>query len=330
MAAGPPSLAALRDDLLGAVRVPATSANLGPGFDALGVALGIHVVVGATARGQVRVTTTGEGTGELSDGDDNLVWASLERFCEAYGVDVPDVSLEVANAIPLERGLGSSSAAIVGGLVMGRLLTAAPVGDRALVQLATEIEGHPDNVAPAILGGFVSATTGVDGHLVVRRAQPDRASVVVVAVPPNRQLTSEARAALPASLARADVVTQAARAAHVTGALTGTWPADALASGDVLHEPGRFEVMAASGTVARAWRQAGLHAWLSGAGPAVAATAPRAGARLLARAVELAEQCGFTARVLDWDLAGAFSCAPGRCPVSGTEGCVSCPRRGLC
>ena len=330
MATGAARPGEMRDDLLGAVRVPATSANLGPGFDALGVAVGQYLVVGATPRDAVRVRTTGEGAGELSDGDDNLVWASLVRFCGAHDVEVPDVSLEVANGIPLERGLGSSSSAIVGGLVLGRLLTGVRVGDRDLVQLATDIEGHPDNVAPAILGGFVSATTGADGHLVVRRAQPDRAAVAVVAVPTSRQLTSEARAVLPAALSRADVVTQAARAAHVTGALTGTWPVDPLASGDVLHEPGRFQVMGPSGAVAQAWRAAGLHAWLSGAGPAVAATAPRRATDLLRRAAELAQAHGFVAHVLDWDLAGAFSCAPGRCPISGAGGCAGCPRRGLC
>lgn len=321
----------MRDDLLGAVRVPATSANLGPGFDALGVALGLHLVVAATAPGGVRVTTTGEGAGELPEGDDNLVWTSLVRFCVAHGVDVPNVSLEVRNDIPLERGLGSSSAAIVGGLAMGRLLSGAVVGDRELVRQADEIEGHPDNIAPAILGGFVSATTGADdGHLVVRRAQPDPSARVVVAVPQARQLTSEARAALPAWVPRADVITQASRAVHVAGALTGSWPVDPLASGDVLHEPGRFHVMEASGDVARAWRDHGVHAWLSGAGPAVAAAVPRVPGAAVDRAVEIAEKAGFTALVLDWDLSGTIACAPGRCAVAGLEGCPGCPRRGLC
>lgn len=319
-----------REDVLGAVRVPATSANLGPGFDALGLALDLHLVVAAVPRGPVRVTTRGEGAGELADGEDNLVWASLVRFCRAHDVEVPDVSLEVDNAIPLERGLGSSSSAIVGGLALGRLLTGVEVGDRALVTLADQIEGHPDNVAPAILGGFVSATTGDDGHLVVRRAQPDPSTVVVVAVPQTRQLTSEARAVLPAALDRPEVVTQAARAAHVAGALTGTWPIDPLASGDVLHEPGRLQVMGASGELAVAWRTAGLHAWLSGAGPAVAAAVARGRGVHLERAVGLAEQHGFGAMVLDVDLAGTLPCAPGRCAVAGMQACARCPRRGLC
>lgn len=316
--------------MLTAVRVPATSANLGPGFDALGVALALHLVVGVTAAGPVRVRTLGEGKGELPEGDDNLVWVSLRRFCAAYGLDVPDVSLQARNAIPLERGLGSSSAAIVAGLALGRSLTGAVVGDRELVRLADEIEGHPDNVAPAILGGFVSSTTTADGDLVVRRAQPDPATAVVVAIPGNRQNTDAARAVLPEALPRADVVIQAGRAAHVVGALTGTWPVDAGAAGDRLHEPGRFDVMETSGRLARAWRGAGLHAWLSGAGPTVAAVVPAVPGQIRARAVALGEAQGCTVQVLDWDLSGTVACAAGRCAFAGREGCTTCPRRGLC
>lgn len=320
----------MRQDLLAAVRVPATSANLGPGFDALGVALGLHLVVGATARGDVRVRTLGEGAVELVEDDGNLVWASLVRFCAAYELEVPDVSLEVCNAIPLERGLGSSSAAIVAGLALGRSLTGAVVGDRELVRLADEIEGHPDNVAPAILGGFVSSTTTADGELVVRRAQPDPTTKVVVAIPQGRQNTDAARAVLPDTLSRADVVTQAGRAAHVAGALTGTWPVHAGAAGDRLHEPGRFDVMQDSGRLARTWRTAGLHAWLSGAGPAVAAVVPASPGEAPQRAVMLGEAEGFTVRVFDWDLSGTVACASGRCAFAGREGCATCPRRGLC
>lgn len=316
--------------LLTAVRVPATSANLGPGFDALGVALGLHLVVGATARDRVRVHTSGEGAGELAEDDDNLVWASLVRFCRTYECEVPDVSLVARNDIPLERGLGSSSSAIVAGLALGRSLTGAVVGDRELVRLADEIEGHPDNVAPAILGGFVSSTTTADGGLVVRRAQPDATTALAVAIPDSRQNTDEARAVLPDVLSRADVVTQAGRAAHVTGALTGTWPMDAGAAGDRLHEPGRFEAMPDTARLAGAWRAAGLHAWLSGAGPSVAAVIPAASGDIRRRVASMGAAEGFTVHVLDWDLSGTVACAAGRCAFAGREGCATCPRRGLC
>lgn len=324
------TLPPLRDDVRAAVRVPGTTANLGPGFDALGMAVSRHLVATAVDRGDVRVTTTGEGAGEVPEDDDNLVWASLVRCCEAYDVAVPEVSLEVANALPLERGLGSSSAAIVAGLLLARQLADLAVGDLELVTLATEVEGHPDNVAPALLGGFVSATVGSDGALVVRRAQPDPRTGAVVAVPTARQNTGDARAAMPDALDRAEVTTQAGRAVHVAGALTGTWPVAPAAAGDLLHEPARFAAMPASAELVAAWRDAGLHAWLSGAGPAVAAAVPRTDTAAHERAVALARAAGFTADVLAWDLSGATLCPVGGCAVAGLEGCVDCPRRGLC
>lgn len=312
------------------VRVPGTSANLGPGFDALGVALGCHLVAGAVDRGAERVTTTGEGAGEVPTDETNLVWSSFVRFCEAHGADVPDVSLRVENDLPLERGLGSSSAAIVAGLALGRSLTGVPVGDMDLVRLADAIEGHADNVAPAVLGGFVSCATDAGGDLVVRRAQPDPRMTVVVAVPPDRQNTNDGRATLSKTLDRAEVVTQVARAVHVGGALTGTWPIAPGAVGDVLHEPTRLGVLTGSGKLVSAWRAQGLHAWLSGAGPSVAALVPTADAAPRRRAIDLAEEAGFAVRVPGWDLAGAFACAAGQCTISGRPGCATCPRAGLC
>jgi homoserine kinase len=256
------------------VRVPATSANLGAGYDCLGVALARHVRVTATAGAPVdgvRVRTTGHGADRLATGDDNLVWVSLVAFCTHHDVAVPEVTLAVHNDIPLARGLGSSSSAIVAGLVMGRTLTGVPVGTRDLVALATSMEGHPDNVAPALLGGFVAGGVADDGTTVVRRAQPSPALTVVAAVPAFEQLTAEARAMVPDHLDRRDVITQVGRAAHVTGALLGGWPPDVRLSGDVLHEPARLERMPVTAAVLSAWRAAGIFGWLSGAGPSATA-----------------------------------------------------------
>jgi len=313
-----------------AVRVPGTSANIGPGFDALGIALSMHLLAGVVPRGDHRVVTTGEGAGEVPADDTNLVWTSLVRFCAAHGHDVPDVSLVVHNDLPLERGLGSSSAAIVAGLALGRALSGAVVGDLDLVRMANEVEGHPDNVAPAILGGFVSCTTAADGSLVVRRAQPDPRLALLIAVPDARQNTKQARAALPASLDRHDVTIQAGRAVHVAGALSGLWPVVPGAAGDLLHEPPRLEAMGSSGALVAGLREAGLHAWLSGAGPTVAAAVPSADARVQAQATAVAEAAGFRASVQSVDLSGAFTCATERCPISGNGGCTGCPRTAVC
>ena len=256
------------------VRVPATSANLGAGYDCLGVALARHVRVTATEgapEAGVRVRTTGHGADRLATGDDNLVWTSLVAFCAHHDVDVPEVTLDVHNDIPLARGLGSSSSAIVAGLVMGRALTEVPVGTPDLVALATRMEGHPDNVAPALLGGFVAGGVADDGTTVVRRAQPAPSLTIVAAVPAFEQLTSEARAMVPDHLERRDVITQVGRAAHVTGALLGGWPPDVRLCGDVLHEPARLERMPVTAAILSAWRAAGIFGWLSGAGPSATA-----------------------------------------------------------
>ena len=319
-----------RDQVRVGVRVPGTSANLGPGFDALGVAVGRHLWAGALERASDRVTTSGEGADEVPTDDDNLVWSSLVRFCRSHDVDVPDVSLHVHNDLPLERGLGSSSAAIVAGLALGRALTGVRVGDLDLVRLASDVEGHPDNVAPALLGGYVACSTDADGGLVVRRAQPDPRMGVVVAVPTSRQNTNASRTTVPSRLDRDDVVTQASRAVHVSGAMTGTWPVMPGAVGDRLHEPARLGAMTDSGDLASAWRESGLQAWLSGAGPTVAALVPRADQHAVDRACALVDASRFRVAVLEFDLAGAFVCAPGQCPVSGTADCPGCPRARLC
>lgn len=311
-----------------AVQVPATTANLGPGFDALGAAVTVHLQARTLPRDayEARVTTSGEGADELSGDDDNLVWRSFVRFCEHAGLEVPEVSVRVANAIPLERGLGSSSAAIVAGLGLARALTGAAVGDLDLVRLATEIEGHPDNVAPAVLGGLTSSVVGDDGELTVRRVNPHARLRPLVLVPTARQLTEQARGVLPASLERGDVAREAARAAHVVGALGGLWPVEPGAAGDLLHEPARLEVMEATRAVVADLRAAGLHAWLSGAGPSAAVSVPAVDDGALGGAREVAERHGFALLELDWDLRGLVVCPDGGCAWAGSGTCVQCPR----
>jgi homoserine kinase len=314
------------------VQVPATSANLGPGFDAFGLALNRHLVVSSVghAAGEPRVSCRGEGADELSGTDDNLIWRSLVVFCDEHDLPVPDVGLEAVSALPLERGLGSSSAAIVAGLVLGRALTGAPVGDLALVALADRLEGHPDNVAPALLGGLVACTRADDGRLLVRRRNPAPHLRPLAIVPPSRQATTAARAVVPETLPCADVVTQASRAGHVLAGLTGAWPVDPSAAGDLLHEPPRLDAMRPSGTVVAELRARGVHAWLSGAGPSVAALVDANDAGVLEPVRELAERNGFALYELHVDLAGAFACPSDGCAISGVRGCVQCPRQRVC
>ncbi len=308
------------------VRVPATSANLGPGFDAFGVALDRHLVVGSRPRhdGDLRVTTHGEGSGELATGDDNLVWRSFVAFCDQHGVSVPDVSLRASNTIPGERGLGSSSSAIVAGIVLARAVTGIRVGDDALVELANQLEGHPDNVAPAILGGLVACTTDDHGRLVIRRVNPASRLRPVAFVPDHRQSTQRARAHLPEWVTRDDLVAQASRAGIVLGALAGLWPSEPDAATDRLHEPARAEAMPAATELLAVLRGAGVHAWLSGAGPSIVALVDDESSIDGAR--ESATRLGYAVESVRFDLSGAVVCPAGGCAFAGGGECVQCPR----
>ncbi|MFD2768280.1 homoserine kinase [Micromonospora eburnea] len=256
------------------VRVPATSANLGPGFDALGLALGMYDDVAAeVTTGGVRVTVTGEGAGELPEDDRHLVVASMRAAFDVLGAQPPGLAVECVNRIPQARGLGSSSAAIVAGVLLARALVdegAARLDDVAALRLAAEIEGHPDNVAPCLLGGFTIAWTEPAGARAV--SLPVAAGVrPTVFVPGERGLTATARAALPAAVPHADAALTAGRAALLVHALTAA-PALLLpATVDRLHQGYRAEGMPATATLVAALREAGVAAVVSGAGPTVLA-----------------------------------------------------------
>lgn len=312
------------------MQVPATSANLGAGFDAFGLALDLHLAARTVpvVEGAPRVVNRGLGADVLATGDDNLVWRSFRDACTAFDMPVPDVTLEVMNRIPLERGLGSSSAAIVAGIVLARAATDARVGEPALVELAATIEGHPDNVAPAILGGLVAGARG-DRGFVVRRINPLPGHVALAFVPSTAQSTDVSRATLPASLDREAVVDQVARAGHVLVGLTGAWNIDPMLVGDRLHEPARMPALPDAGALLEQLRALGLTAWLSGSGPAVIALARDGDESVLEMARMQATGTGSELLVLALDRLGALACPDGGCALSGVGGCAQCPRERL-
>jgi homoserine kinase len=247
--------------------VPATSANLGPGFDAFGVALSIGLRATVIARQQRRIVPSGEGADEVSTGDDNLVWRALLAYSAWSGAtDIPDISVAVDSDIPLERGMGSSSAAAVAGITLGRALLGGGGANQDLIELAAEFDGHPDNVAPAILGGLVVCLRGV-----AHRLEPTPRLRPVLCVPRARQSTKEARAVLPPMLPLDHAAANGARAAVVLAGLAGAMAWDPRAMIDVLHEPARFKVMPPSAHLVMELRQRGIAACLSGAGPSVLA-----------------------------------------------------------
>ncbi|MFJ1539525.1 homoserine kinase [Micromonospora chalcea] len=256
------------------VRVPATSANLGPGFDALGLALGRHDDVTAEVTGGgVQVKVTGEGAGELPADERHLIVTAMRATFDVLGAQPAGLALECENRIPQARGLGSSSAAIVAGVLAARALVAdgeQRMDDDAALRLAAELEGHPDNVAPCLLGGFTIAWTEPGGARAV--SLPVAPAVrPTVFVPAERGLTSVARAALPATVPHADAALNAGRAALLVHALT-TDPALLLpATVDRLHQEQRAPGMPATAALVGALRAADVAAVVSGAGPTVLA-----------------------------------------------------------
>ena len=297
---------------------PATSANLGPGFDALGLALDWHESVHcslAPAGGQVRAL--GPGAAHVPGGDTNLVARAVRAVLERAGRPPAGCRLVMQVNLPVGRGLGSSAAAVAAGLVAANRLLGDPLAAEALLELGTAIEGHPDNVAPALLGGFcaagvVSSDGQGGGRVLAVRLEPP--AVVAVAAIPDRPLpTHLARAALPSQVSFADAVANVQRTALLVAAVAaGRLDALAEATLDRLHQPYRAPLVPGLEACLRAAREAGaLGAFLSGAGPTVLALsspAPRAVARLQAALQgTLAAMGGGTVRPIQLSARGAWA-----------------------
>lgn len=256
------------------VRVPATSANLGPGFDALGLALTLHDDLTARVTdSQVTVTVQGEGAGELPTGADHLVVRAMLATFDQLGGRPAGLAVECVNRIPQARGLGSSSAAIVAGVQLARRLVVdgeQRLDDAGALRVAAAIEGHPDNVAPCLLGGFTIAWTEAAGARAVRLATADGVRPTVF-VPEERGLTATARAALPSAVPHADAAFNAGRAALLVHALTSDPAVLHAATEDRLHQGYRGEAMPGTRSLVAALRSVGVAAVVSGAGPSVLA-----------------------------------------------------------
>ncbi|HEY8453282.1 MAG: homoserine kinase [Micromonosporaceae bacterium] len=261
------------------VRVPASSANLGPGFDALGLALAWYdevTVRVSAADTTTTVTVSGEGAGELPTDDRHLVVRAMDVAFDALGVARPGLSLHCRNRIPQARGLGSSAAAVVAGLLAARALVRdgrQRLDDTALLRLAAEVEGHPDNVAACLLGGLTVAWTS-GGQVRAARLTPAPQVRPVVFVPDQRGLTEAARAALPERVPHADAAHAAGRAALLVHALTSAPEHLFDATEDRLHQPYRAAGMPDSAALLNRLRARGVAAVISGAGPSVLALTP--------------------------------------------------------
>ncbi len=256
------------------VRTPATSANLGPGFDSLGLALAMYDTLTARVAGDtIQVSVRGEGADELPNDETHLVVRAMMATFDELGVRPPGLAVECDNRIPQARGLGSSSAAIVGGVQLARALVVGGqtrLDDEGALRIAGRLEGHPDNVAPCLLGGFTIAWMSASGAHAVRVSPADGVRPRVF-VPAERGYTATARAALPAQVPHVDAAFNAGRAALLTHALTSDPTLLFAATEDRLHQGYRAEAMPGTASLVAALRSVGVAAVVSGAGPTVLA-----------------------------------------------------------
>ncbi|MBP1918896.1 homoserine kinase [Youngiibacter multivorans] len=257
------------------VIVPATTANLGPGFDTMGLALDMYTEVIMETGGEgIRITSEGEGSEELSCSEDNLIYKCAKKLFDSVEYEPKGLSVRIINGIPLSRGLGSSASAIIAGLLAAREISAANISDYELLKMATEVEGHPDNVAPALFGGFVLSR--MEGkEIIYRKIDVDDKLLAVVAIPEFELPTEKSRAILPRAVSREDAIFNIGNASLlVYSLLMKDYSLLRKAMNDRLHEPYRIPLVPGLEEVKRRALGAGaFSAALSGAGPTVIAFA---------------------------------------------------------
>jgi len=254
------------------VKVPATTANLGPGFDTLGLALSLYDELHVSVRDEpgVYVDVHGVGAGEVPTDASNLVVTAIAHTFNSYGFELPNLNLEAHNVIPHGRGLGSSGAAIVSGIMAakGLLEGIVDIDSVGLLRLATEMEGHPDNVAPALFGGLTIAWVTPDGpqhkKLIVHRGVSP-----LVCVPETTMSTALARSLQPSSVPHEDAIFNVSRSALLIAALIQSPELLLAATEDKLHQSYRASAMPETDSLIQVLRKNGLAAVVSGAGPSL-------------------------------------------------------------
>ena len=295
------------------VSVPATSANIGSGFDALGLAVTLYNTV-TFEESEVLDISSADGT-RIPRGESNLVYRSAKGLFEKVGKQIPPLKITQTNPIPMARGLGSSSACIIAGLLGANRMLGDVLNTQELLTLATSIEGHPDNVAPALLGGLTSSVFEEGKVVYSVKRNVDETLCFAAIVPDYKLLTEAARAALPKEVSHKDAVYNLSRAALVPAAFCeGRHDLLAIATEDKLHQPYRMPLMPGSKEVFDMARLCGAKAvYVSGAGSTVMAVAEKAEAEKfyskLEKGLELLEGLdgceAFTLLRLDADNTGA-------------------------
>lgn len=255
------------------VQVPATTANMGPGLDTLGMALQMYNLVEMEEVGQsLYVEVEGEGADKIPRGEDNIVYRAAKKVFQTSGYKPLGLRIKLINNIPIARGLGSSAAAIVGGLMGANFLSGGKLGEKELINLACSIEGHPDNVTPALLGGIVVSSM-VDGDVKYFKIKPPQNLKCVVAVPDFHLSTELARNVLPQQVSLTDAIYNISRTSLiVAGLMHGDLSILTSAMDDRLHQPYRSSLVPGMKKVFAAAKLAGAKGVaLSGAGPTLIA-----------------------------------------------------------
>ena len=290
------------------VTVPATSANVGAGFDSLGLALSMHNVFTFEEAPRVEISST-DGT-RVPTGNNNLVLRSARAVYEQLGLPFRGMRITQRNDIPMARGLGSSSACIVAGILGANRLAGNLPTHRQMLTLATAIEGHPDNVAPAMLGGFVTSVYD-EGQVYSVKKNIDPELAFAAFIPDFRLLTSKARAALPEMVSHKDAVYNLSRAALATAAFCdGDYSLLGVATKDALHQRYRLPLIEGGDEVFDlALDQGALAVYISGAGPTIMAVVHKDDTEFFDRVAAMLPQSEklrhFTVRRLLADNAGA-------------------------
>jgi homoserine kinase len=281
------------------VRVPGTTANCGPGFDAVGMACTIYndMELILSKEGGIQVEVSGEGTGLIAANERNIAVQAVQAVLDKVGEKYCGISIKMVNQIPLSRGLGSSAAAIVAGLVAANAATGGQLSRQELLNMATFFEGHPDNVAPAIMGG-VTISVSKNGNVHSLRFVPPQELDLIVAIPEFTLPTKVARKVLPQTLPFADAVFNVSRTALLIGALCqGQFESLKYALEDKVHQPYRKKLITGIDEVFKAAVDAGaLGATISGAGPTLIAFAQDSSAKIGESMVNAFAQAGIKSK----------------------------------
>ncbi len=285
------------------VSVPATSANLGPGFDCLGLALDLRhdVTFTVQAAAGLRMTAEGEDVDKIPLSEDNLVFQAANIIFRHLDWQPTGLHIHQQNKIPIGSGLGSSSSAVLAGMFAANALAGSPLSKPDILQMATDLEGHPDNVAPAVHGGLVLGIQGSNGGLIIEQISVPPLRAVII-LPDYQLLTADARSILPDRIPMKDAIFNTSRIGLLIRALeTADYPKLHVAMQDRLHQPYRAPLI--PGMVEAFWaaeKAGAAGVALSGAGPSLIAFAPDRHQEITMAAVRAFDQAGYTCR--SWNL----------------------------